>query len=44
MLDVAYERYVTRNGGNLKQGRKRLRKADADADIDLLEVFLSLFA
>ncbi|KAJ1688315.1 hypothetical protein LUZ63_019705 [Rhynchospora breviuscula] len=37
MLDVAYERYVTRKGGSLKEGRKRLRRADPDADIELLE-------
>jgi hypothetical protein len=38
MLDEAYERFVTRKGGEIKQERKRAKRINPDADADLLEV------
>ncbi|KAL5225333.1 hypothetical protein ABZP36_011972 [Zizania latifolia] len=37
MLDEAYERYVTKRGGEAKQERKRAKRVNPDADTDLLE-------
>ncbi|KAL5654566.1 hypothetical protein ACJX0J_033885, partial [Zea mays] len=37
MLDEAYERFVTRKGGEIKQERKRAKRINPDADADLLE-------
>lgn len=37
MLDEAYERFVTKKGGELKQERKRAKRINPDADADLLE-------
>uniref|UniRef100_A0ACD5T7T5 Uncharacterized protein n=1 Tax=Avena sativa TaxID=4498 RepID=A0ACD5T7T5_AVESA len=37
MLDEAYERYVTKKGGEVKQEHKRARRIDPSADADLLE-------
>uniref|UniRef100_A0ACD5TE92 Uncharacterized protein n=1 Tax=Avena sativa TaxID=4498 RepID=A0ACD5TE92_AVESA len=36
MLDEAYERYVTKKGGEVKQEHKRARRIDPGADSDLL--------
>lgn len=38
MLDEAYERFVTKKGGEIKQERKRAKRINPDADADLLEV------
>jgi hypothetical protein len=38
MLDEAYERFVTKKGGEVKQERKRAKRINPDADADLLEV------
>ncbi len=38
MLDEAYERYVTKKGGEVKQERKRAKRVNTDADEELLEV------
>ena len=38
MLDEAYERFVTKKGGEVKQERKRAKRINTDADADLLEV------
>jgi len=40
MLDEAYERFVTKKGGEIKQERKRAKRINPDADADLLEVIL----
>ncbi|OEL34192.1 putative rRNA methyltransferase [Dichanthelium oligosanthes] len=37
MLDEAYERFVTKKGGEVKQERKRAKRINPDADADLLE-------
>uniref|UniRef100_A0A0E0HIK5 Putative rRNA methyltransferase n=1 Tax=Oryza nivara TaxID=4536 RepID=A0A0E0HIK5_ORYNI len=37
MLDEAYERYVTKKGGEVKQERKRAKRVNTDADEELLE-------
>ncbi|KAK3134806.1 hypothetical protein QOZ80_5BG0410950 [Eleusine coracana subsp. coracana] len=37
MLDEAYERFVTKKGGEIKQERKRAKRINPDADADLLE-------
>uniref|UniRef100_A0ACD5TZG5 Uncharacterized protein n=1 Tax=Avena sativa TaxID=4498 RepID=A0ACD5TZG5_AVESA len=37
MLDEAYERFVTKKGGEVKQERKRAKRINTDADADLLE-------
>jgi AdoMet-dependent rRNA methyltransferase SPB1 len=37
MLDEAYERFVTKKGGAVKQERKRAKRINPDADADLLE-------
>ncbi|KAM0921585.1 hypothetical protein ACQ4PT_006769 [Festuca glaucescens] len=37
MLDEAYERYVAKKGGEIKQERKRAKRTNADADADLSE-------
>uniref|UniRef100_A0A0E0L5V1 Putative rRNA methyltransferase n=1 Tax=Oryza punctata TaxID=4537 RepID=A0A0E0L5V1_ORYPU len=37
MLDEAYERYVTKKGGEVKQERKRAKRVNTDADAELLE-------
>uniref|UniRef100_A0A0D9WJV3 Putative rRNA methyltransferase n=1 Tax=Leersia perrieri TaxID=77586 RepID=A0A0D9WJV3_9ORYZ len=37
MLDEAYERYVTKKGGEVKQECKRAKRVNTDADADLLE-------
>jgi AdoMet-dependent rRNA methyltransferase SPB1 len=37
MLDEAYERYVTKKGGEIKQERKRAKRTNPDADADLSE-------
>ena len=37
MLDEAYERFVTKKGGEVKQERKRAKRINTDADTDLLE-------
>ncbi|WVZ99631.1 hypothetical protein U9M48_044898 [Paspalum notatum var. saurae] len=37
MLDEAYERFVTRKGGEVKQERKRAKRINPNADADLLE-------
>ncbi|KAM0891805.1 hypothetical protein ACQ4PT_026180 [Festuca glaucescens] len=37
MLDEAYERFVTKRGGEVKQERKRAKRVNTDADADLLE-------
>jgi len=38
MLDEAYERFVTKKGGEVKQERKRPKRINPDADADLLKV------
>ena len=38
MLDEAYERFVTKKGGEVKQERKRAKRINPDADADLLKV------
>jgi hypothetical protein len=38
MLDEAYERFVTKKGGEIKQERKRAKRINPDADAELLEV------
>ncbi|PWZ17120.1 hypothetical protein Zm00014a_015892 [Zea mays] len=37
MLDEAYERFVTKKGGEIKQERKRAKRINPDADAELLE-------
>ncbi|KAG2617456.1 pre-rRNA 2'-O-ribose RNA methyltransferase-like [Panicum virgatum] len=37
MLDEAYERFVTKKGGEVKQERKRPKRINPDADADLLK-------
>ncbi|KAK1699073.1 hypothetical protein QYE76_015770 [Lolium multiflorum] len=37
MLDEAYERYVTKKGGEIKQECKRAKRTNPDADADLSE-------
>ncbi|TVU20279.1 hypothetical protein EJB05_36482 [Eragrostis curvula] len=37
LLDQAYERFVTKKGGEVKQERKRAKRIDPDADAALLE-------
>lgn len=37
MLDEAYERFVTKKGGEVKQERKRAKRINTDADAELLE-------
>ncbi|RLM97748.1 putative rRNA methyltransferase [Panicum miliaceum] len=37
MLDEAYERFITKKGGAVKQERKRAKRINPDADADLLE-------
>ncbi|KAM0885358.1 hypothetical protein ACQ4PT_030431 [Festuca glaucescens] len=37
ILDEAYERFVTKRGGEVKQERKRAKRVNSDADADLLE-------
>jgi len=37
MLDEAYERFVTKKGGEVKQERKRTKRINPDADADLLK-------
>ncbi|KAF8726721.1 hypothetical protein HU200_019191 [Digitaria exilis] len=37
MLDEAYERFITKKGGEVKQERKRAKRINPDADADLLE-------
>lgn len=37
MLDEAYERFVTKKGGEVKQERKRAKRVNPDADADLLD-------
>lgn len=44
MLDEAYERFVTRKGGEVKQERKRAKRINPDADADLLEVITTYFS
>jgi len=41
MLDEAYERFVTKKGGEVKQERKRTKRINPDADADLLKVIIS---
>lgn len=38
MLDEAFERFVMKKGGEIKQERKRAKQINPDADADLLEV------
>jgi len=40
MLDEAYERFVTKKGGEVKQERKRTKRINPDADADLLKVII----
>lgn len=44
MLDEAYERFVTKKGGEVKQERKRAKRINPDADADLLEVIRAYFS
>ncbi|XP_047094707.1 pre-rRNA 2'-O-ribose RNA methyltransferase [Lolium rigidum] len=37
ILDEAYERFMTKRGGEVKQERKRAKRVNTDADADLLE-------